>query len=430
VKRLTMALLALVVLAGAAGIVSGLPGLARERAAIPTTQPSNAPLDVRVQTRGEISARTSVSLSAPPIGGTLQIVSLAPSGSLVKKGDVVVRFDRAEQDFAREQAASDLEEAEQELVKLESDSKVQAANDGVALLKARFAVRRAELEVAGNEFVGTIKARQNLLTLEQERRHLAQLQEDAKAHADTGVAARAVLAEKREKARLAMQFADRNIASLEVTAPIDGLVIVKENQNASGGIYFTGMSLPEFHEGDSAQPGATIADVVDVSTLEMKAKVGETDRESLAGATAAQVRFDGLGPAAVPAKPAGVGGLANTSFWEVTSERQFDATFGLQSDATARLRPGMTAAVEVEANRVQGALHLPRQALFEKNGTTVVYVRGADGFVARPVKVVRVTESRAVLEGLDREMEVALTDPDRAVSAPTPAALPTQGGPR
>jgi multidrug resistance efflux pump len=427
VKRLVLAFLVLVVGGGAAGLVFGLPGLARERLAIPTTRPSSAPLDVRVQTRGEVSARTAVSLSAPPIGGTLQIVTLAPSGALVRKGDVVVRFDRAEQDFAREQAIADLDEAEQELVKLDADSRVQAANDAVALLKARFAVRRAELEVAGNEFVGAIKARQNVLTLEQERRRLAQLQEDAKAHADTGVAARAVLVEKREKARLAMQFADRNIASLEVTAPIDGLVIVKENQNASGGIFFTGMSLPEFREGDSAQPGATIADVVDVSTLEMKAKVGETDRESLAGAKAARVRFDGLATSPVPARPGGVGGLANTSFWEVTAERQFDATFALHADSGARLRPGMTAAVEVDASRVQGVLHVPRQALFEKNGQTIVYVRGADGFAARPVKVVRITESRAVLEGLQPDMDVALTDPDRA-AASAPAAPQAGGG--
>jgi multidrug resistance efflux pump len=430
VRRTAVAVVVLLAVAGAAGLVFGLPGLGVERLAIPTTHPSNAPLDVRVRTRGELSARTAVSVSAPPIGGTLQIVALASSGAFVRKGDVLVRFDRAEQDFAREQATADLEEAEQELVKLDADGRVQAANDEVALLKARFAVRRAELEVAGNEFVGAIKAKQNLLTLEQERRRLAQLQEDAKAHADTGAAARAVLGEKREKARLAMQFADRNIASLELTAPIDGLVIVKENQNASGGIFFTGMSLPEFREGDSTQPGTTIADVVDVSTLEMKAKVGETDRESLAGATAARVRFDGLGTSALPAKPAGVGGLVHTSFWEVTSERQFDATFGLQPDATARLRPGMTAEVEVDARRVQGALHVPRQALFEKSGKTVVYVRDGDGFTARPVTVVRVTESRAILEGLTLDMDVALTDPDKAVATSTPASLPAAGGPR
>lgn len=428
-RRLAIAVIVLAALAGAAGLVFGLPGLGREHATIPTTRPSNAPLDVRVQTRGELSARTSVSVSAPPIGGTLQIVTLASSGSFVKKGDLIVRFDRAEQEFAREQAAADLEEAEQSLVKLDADSKVQAANDEVALLKARFAVRRAELEVAGNEFVGAIKAKQNLLTVEQERRHLAQLQEDAKAHAETGTAARAVLIETREKARLAMQFADRNIASLDVTSPIDGLVIIKQNDNASGGIYFTGMSLPEYREGDSTQPGTTIADVVDVSTLEMKAKVGETDRESLAGATAARVRFDGLSTSPLAAKPSGVGGLVNTSFWEVTSERQFDATFGLQTDATARLRPGMTAAVEVDASRVQGALHVPRQALFEKNGKTVVYVRDGEGFSPRPVKVVRVTESRAILEGLTTDMEVALTDPDKAV-ATAPTSLPAQGGPR
>ena len=282
-RRPLLALVVVAVVLGAAALVSGLPGLATEATAIPTTKPSTAPLDVRVHTRGELSARKTMGVSAPPIGATMQILTLAPSGALVKKDDVIIRFDKADQEFALEQARSDLAEAEQELVKLDADSKVQAANDDVALLKARFAVRMAELEVSGNEFVGAIKAKQNLLALEQARRQLAQLQDDAQAHADTGQAARAVLVEKREKARLAMQFAERNIASLDVVAPIDGLVIVKENRGAAGGFFFSGMSLPEFREGDPVQPGTTVADIVDVSTIELKAKVGETDRASLDG---------------------------------------------------------------------------------------------------------------------------------------------------
>jgi hypothetical protein len=57
-------------------------------------------------------------------------------------------------------------------------------------------------------------------------------------------------------------------------------------------------------------------------------------------------------------------------------------------------------------------------------------VKTANGFTPTPVKVVRRTESRVVVEGLAADAEVALTNPDRhtwARSART-AAPAVQGG--
>ena len=104
---------------------------------------------------------------------------------------MVLAFDPAEQQYKLDQARSELEEAEQELVKLDADTKVQAADDQVALLHARYEVRRAELEVSGNEFVGAIEARKNELALEEAKRALAQIEADVQTHADSNRAGRA-----------------------------------------------------------------------------------------------------------------------------------------------------------------------------------------------------------------------------------------------
>jgi hypothetical protein len=59
-----------------------------------------------------------------------------------------------------------------------------------------------------------------------------------------------------------------------------------------------------------------------------------------------------------------------------------------------------------------------------------VYVKTAGGFTATPVKVVRRTESRVVVEGLAADAEIALTNPERDVRGPgpRPAAAPAIGG--
>ena len=50
---------------------------------------------------------------------------------------------------------------------------------------------------------------------------------------------------------------------------------------------FEGMKLPTYREGDTVQPGRTVAEVVDLSEMEIKAKVSETERASItAGAPA------------------------------------------------------------------------------------------------------------------------------------------------
>ena len=113
----------------------------------------------------------------------------------VKAGDVVMEFDPADQQYALEQARTDLAEAEQEIVKMKADREVQIAQDAVDLMTARFDVRRAELDAQGNEFISPIDAQKNVLSLEEARRRLAQLEEDVKSRSVTSQASLQVVEE-------------------------------------------------------------------------------------------------------------------------------------------------------------------------------------------------------------------------------------------
>jgi HlyD family secretion protein len=412
-KRLRLLVLVVVLALAGAAVVLGVPDLSAPQDQMPTTKPTRGDLDVKVHTLGDLRALRASALTAPTTGGTLQIVTLSPAGAIVKKDDVVLAFDLEEQHYNLAQSSSELAEAEQEIIKLKADARVQAAQDQVALLQARYALRRAELEVTGNEFVGAIDARKNLLALEEAKRNLAQLNDDVKTHAASSQAALAVLEEKRRKAHLAKQFAEKNIENMTVRAPIDGLVVVKENRDASGGFFTPGMTLPEYREGDAVQPGRIVAEVVDISELEIKAKVNETDRPALGTGAIAAVRVEALPAENLSGTAKGVGGLASRNFWEVSSSRQFDAAFKIDR-AVQTLRPGMTAEVVVQGEKLKNVLHLPRQVLFEKSGKPIVYVKNGDGFKPVEVKVQRVTETRVVLEGFDESSEVALANPDLA----------------
>jgi len=75
------------------------------------------------------------------------------------------------------------------------------------------------------------------------------------------------------------------------------------------------------------------------------------------------------------------------------------------------LRPGLLVEAEIIVEKIPNTLYVPLQAVYEKGGKNVVYIRAGNRFDARPVKLGRRTESQvAVLEGLREGEAVALQD--------------------
>jgi multidrug resistance efflux pump len=393
---------------------------------VPTARVVRGALRLDVHATGEMRAGRSASLSGPPVGGMLRLVRLADTGAAVRAGDIVMEFDPADQQHALEQSRSELLEAEQEIVKMRADAAVQAAQDQVERLTARFDVRRAELDaLADADLLGAIEAKKRQLAIEEARRRLAQLQEDVRSRADTSRAALAVVEEKRTKARLATERARQIIESLAVRAPIDGLVAIKENRDAAGGFFFSGMTLPEYRAGDTVGSGRVVMDIFDTSRLEIRAKVNEQDRANVNAGQTAVVQADALPGRPLSAKVASLSGLASRGFFFDSAGplRQFDAM--LQLDPTSRPpRPGTSVRIRVAGPEVRDALYVPRQALFQKNGKPVVYVRAGERFEPREVKVTHRTESRVAIEGVADGTEVALVNPEAPATTPAAARGP------
>jgi hypothetical protein len=355
----------------------------------------------------------------------LRVVTMVTTGIAVKSGDVVVEFDPADQQFALNQAKTEVAEAEQEITKMKADAAAQGAQDQVALLTARFDVRRAELDVTGNEFVGAIDAQKNLLTLEESKRRLAQLEGDVKSRAATNQASLAVVEEKRNKALLAVQRAQSVIESLQLKSPMDGIVMLKENRDAMGGMMIWGMPMPEYRAGDSVWPGRPVADVIENGRMELRAKVDENDRANLTEGQPAVVDVDTLPGKTFKAKVGALAAQACRADWfeGSTGSRQFDLSFQFD-ELDPRMKAGASASVTIEGKQIVDALTVPRQAVFQKAGKTHVFVKVGERFEQREVKVVHRTESRAALEGLAEGTEIALIDPTVASAASPTSTAP------
>jgi HlyD family secretion protein len=380
---------------------------------IPTTTVKEVDLQLKVFTTGALRTSQSRAITAPPIaGGTLQIITLARAGTHVHTGDVVLEFDPSQQEYNLGQNRSDLLQAEQEIVKAKADAAVQTAEDQTALLKARYAVRRAELEVSKNELVSPIDAQKNLLALDEAKRALAQLQQDIQSHSASNQAALAISEEKRHKARLAMEQAEQNIKNMHITAPIDGLVVIHSNADSTGGFFMGGMTLPDYHVGDQANPGSSIAEVIDISHLEVSAQIGETDRTNLKTGQFVDVKIDALPGESFSGKVQTVGGATTHEFWDDNTQHKFDVAIQLDHP-DSRLRPGFAVRLGILGDHLSRAVSIPGEAVFEHDGKKVVYCKRNRGFEMQEVKVRALSEGRAILEGISSGTIVALVNPEK-----------------
>src|SRR5690242_842814 len=411
----TGTLLSLLILAGSVVGCRQASALAGELD-VPTTTVKQADVQLKTLTTGALRSKDSRVIAAPPIaGGTLQIVKLARFGAQVHKGDVVLEFDPSQQEYNLAQNRSDLLQAEQEIAKAKADAAVQTGEDQTALLKAKYTVRQAELEVSKNELLSKIDAQKNILALDEARRALTQLEQDVRTHSASNKAALAISEEKRNKALLAMNQAEENIKHMTIAAPIDGLVVIHGNRDASGGFFFTGMTLPDYHVGDQVNPGSSIAEVIDVSHLELYAQVGETDHSNLKPGQPVDMQVYALPDDKFTGKVETVGGATSHEFWDDNAKHKFDVSI-LLDKPDPRLRPGFAARLSINGDRVSNAVSIPSEAVFERGGKKIVYCKRNRGFEAQEVRVRALSEGRAILEGLQPGTTVALVNPEARAS--------------
>jgi HlyD family secretion protein len=421
--RASAFLLALALAVGGSGIACRQTTVIASDTEIPTATVKEVDLQLKVFTKGALHTEQSRVVSAPPIaGGTLQIIQLAAAGTHVHTGDVVLEFDPSQQEYNLAQNRSDLEQADQEIVKAKADAAVQTAEDQTALLKAKYAVRKAELEVSKNEILSPIDGQKNILGLDEAKRALTQLEQDIRSHGASNDAALAISQEKHHKAQLAMDRAELNIKNMKIASPIDGLMVIHGNRDSTGGFFMGGMTLPDYHVGDQVNPGSSIAEVIDSSRLEISAQVGETDRTNLKTGQSVDIRVDALPGETFTGKVRTVGGATAREFWDDNAKHKFDVAIQIDR-VDPRLRPGFEAQLSILGDHLTKAVSLPAEAVFEHDGKKIVYCERGRGFEMQEVKVRALSEGRAILEGVPVGTVVALVNPDKKRSG-----KPKEGG--
>jgi multidrug efflux pump subunit AcrA (membrane-fusion protein) len=383
---------------------------------VPTTRVKKGRVTVTVSARGELMGGNSELLTAPMVGGMdLPITFLRQAGEVVQAGDVVVQFDTTQQEYNLREAQADLAEAAEQVKKAEADNEAAAEEAAYTLLSADSDVKVAELEIKSNPVLPAIVQRQNELALASAKDRLRQAQQDIKNKESSAVSAVVIQRANENKAKVMADLAQKNIDNMTLKAKTSGYVNIQQNMN--GQLYW-GMTLPQFQVGDSARSGMAVAQIPDLNSWEVSAKVGELDRGHLSAGQKVSLKMVALAGKEFSGVVKTLGGTSGPPW-----DRKFEARISLDK-GIPELRPGMTSNLVITAETLDDVLWAPFQAVFESDGRAFVYRKAANGFTPHDVALVKRSESQAVLTGLAEGDEIAMSNPDQSAK---PAAKQQSG---
>ncbi len=320
-----LAILAAVVSAGWYGykMFQSLPARTVQ---VPSTKVRQSDVVMRSYARGELRAVRSATLIAPNLFGTVQVTRMASLGSVAREKNLVVEFDDAELLSRLEEKQLELDQIDEQVKKAEADLAIRNNQDQVELLRAKYGVRRSELEVKRNELLPQIDRRKNELNLDETKRRLTQLQSDIQSRLQQAQAEMAVLRERRNKGVMEMSREKMRLSQVKLLSPMTGLVAVRQNRT---GMYFPGMTIPDIREGDQIQPGIPVADILDLSELEVVAKIGEIDRASLKEGQEVLMKLDAVAGKTFHGAIKSMSGTATANVFSGDPAKKFDVIFSI-----------------------------------------------------------------------------------------------------
>jgi len=372
---------------------------------LPSAKARKGEFLVIVRCRGDLSAARSVQISAPLRVPDLQIVWVAPTGSTVAAGDPVLRFDPSAARQAINEHAASLRQAQANLDQQVAQARITTEQDRLDLAKAEYDLERARLEASKMSIVSDIQGQESKIDATVAEEKLRAQKALVELHKKSNEAKLASLTRLRDQEQTEMEIAQDQVARMEVKSPGPGMITYLSNTSQGW------MNAQPYKVGDRAFPGAVIAQVPDLTSIRLEAKIDEVDRGKLNVGFDGLLRIDALPEKTWNGKLAGVSPLTEQAF-EWPPSRSFKAYITIDHP-TQQLRPGMNASADIVISRIPDAISIPAKGLFAEKGRAIVYLKTAQGYTAREVSVQARNPDDVAVGGLTAGAEIALVEPPR-----------------
>lgn len=387
-----------------------------------TFQLAHGDYQMIVSGEGELEARNAQVLTTPMVRPPPTLSYLIDEGANVEKGDIIAKFTssqieteylEAQEEISIERANSVTKEAELNLQLLLYEAQMTIAKASADAAKLQSA--KLDFEAPRTQEIKRLEIAQYELEAERARKNLESLKK--------------IQVEERANARMKIRQAENNLDraksqldQLTLKAPYGGIVVHGINP----------MTQEKVKQGAMLFPRMPVAQLPDLSTMQVNMKISETDAQKLAAGMTARVHIPSLGSAVFPGRVARVDRVAKP-IQRDSKVKKVEVT--VQIDTTADdIRPGLTAGADVFVRRFRNVPAVPHECVFERDSVKIVYVKKDSKFEARPIVVLFQDEDFLAVYGeLAEGDQLAMRDPgssmvrfpDKLVTPIVPAAMDT-----
>lgn len=352
---------------------------------------------------GRVNAVESYTIEAPrlsrQVSGSMIITKILPTGTSVKKGDILVEFDNQNQLTNIRDREAEFDDLVHQIEKKRADQAAALAADKTEMAGAEIDVQTAKVEIRKNDLIPRNQAEINLENLAEAEAKLKLLRATFELKREAEAADLRILEIQLERARQTVIHERNNVGKMAIRSPMDGLVVLTPMNK--------GTRTLDPEEGDEMSPGRNIMLVVNPSIMEVSAQINQVDVSRAHVGQAAEIRLDAYPGLQFPGRIEHISAAADASA-NSNQIRYFSVLVSVQG-SDPKLLPDLTATVDVELEAREKVLLLPRQAVWSQGDRRFVQVMESGGPEVREIKTGPADECEIIIEsGLEEGTVVAL----------------------
>ncbi len=361
-----------------------------------------------VRVAGSTSARNFANITAPMMRGPdagrgMVLISLANSGAMVKKGELLAAIDpQSIKDHADDVAALTVQ-AEGDIRKLAADQAISLETLQQSVRAAKAALDKAKLDYSAQEIRMPIDREELKLSVEEAQANYDELVKEVEITRQSNAANVRILELTRDRHK---RHRDRHYADVErfkIYAPMSGLAVMQS--------IWRGGDMGQVQVGDQLTPGQPFMKIVDTNSMQLDASLNQVEAEGIRLGLPVEVHFDAFPDLVAEGEVHSIGALA-VGGWRLNYYiRTVPVNIAIRTH-DRRVIPDLSASGKIVLERKANALAVPLDGLFSEGGKTVAYVKQGDGFQARAVETGERNHTQAiVVTGLTVGDEIALGRP-------------------
>jgi len=364
-------------------------------------QVSSQELSVIIPAKGELFSAKATVISAPMSRRGMQNIAwLAPEFSLVKKGEVIARFDGEAMAKESHEKQLELDINLQEIIEKGGMLNLQLdeINKDIGLISQ-------ETAFAKNFTIDDVRIRAKIEILDELQNTEFLLAKEQYLHwqndsfSESSEGEMGLLTMKKQQSQDKIKQLEDSLMQLEVKAPHDGLLTYQANWRGE-----------KPRAGQSIWPGRKIAELPDTS--EMKAKLFVFENEAINLAVNKKVSFY-LNAHADLAFNGTIESIAQfpQSIKRGDPQKYFEVIVTLDKQNPELFVPGRKLEASIIIAEQEKSLIIPLQSVFTDNNQAYVYLYENGKYSQAPVTLGQVSLSHVVVTtGLKEGQQIALTD--------------------